>query len=170
MEQWRKIKDVKGRPLSPYEVSNRGRVRAFLTIGRSGRVSTPRLKATFPDRGGFLNVTLRTRPNSCNVYLVHQLVALAFLGPRPSKNHVVVHRNHDFKDNRVRNLAWVTRSEAMQRSMRHTPRRGPAKLTPAIVRRIRASDRTVKTIAARYGVTVQTIYGIRKRITWKDVT
>lgn len=157
-----------------YEVSDLGRLRSFIKIGPRGRVDKPRLKATFPDSAGFRCVSLRrTVGGPCAVLMVHQLVALAFLGrpPLPVKRHVVVHVNGRRADNRVQNLRWVTRSEATQHSMKRRPRRGPAKLTLGSVRTIRRlarSGRPVKVIAEKYDVTVQTIYGIVKRHTWRD--
>jgi transposase len=42
---------------------------------------------------------------------LHALVALAFLGPRPTDKHEVNHLNGVKTDNTVENLQWVTRSE-----------------------------------------------------------
>ena len=168
MEKWRPVVDVRGRRIRPYEISSTGRVRTFLVPGRSAKSDKARMKAVFPDRLGFLNVTLRVAPGRCNVYLVHQLVAIAFVRGR-GKGRVVVHRNHSLKDNRASNLLWVSRAEASRHSMSRRPRRGPAKLTVAAVKKIRASKLTVKQLAKRYRVTVQTIYGILKGFTWRDL-
>lgn len=170
MERWRPVINVRGKVVEGYEISNRGRVRTFIKQGHAERTARPRMKATFPDRADFMNVTLRSGPGTCFVYLVHHLVAIAFVGPRPSRKHVVVHINHDRGDNRARNLRWMTRSEASHHSMKHRPRRGiHAKFTPAKVRTIRRSKLTVRQLAEKYDVTVQTIYGIIKRKTWRDV-
>lgn len=168
MEKWRPVVVARGKVLKQYQVSDRGRVRTLVAPGHRDVPMKPRPKSVFPDRGGFMNVSLAVRPGRASVLLVHQLVATAFLGPKPSKRHVAIHLNHKFGDNRAKNLRWVTKSDAVQHSMRHRPRRGPAKLTLKDVRWIRASSRTVKQIAAKYDVTVQTIYGIQKRHTWKD--
>lgn len=45
------------------------------------------------------------------VWMVHQLVAKAWLGMPPYPYCVVHHKNHKKTDNRVCNLAWVTRQE-----------------------------------------------------------
>jgi hypothetical protein len=44
-------------------------------------------------------------------HVVHQIVASAFHGPRPSKNHVVDHIDTNRQNNRLDNLRWVTRLE-----------------------------------------------------------
>jgi hypothetical protein len=44
-------------------------------------------------------------------HVVHQIVASAFHGPRPSKDHVVDHIDTNRQNNRPDNLRWVTRLE-----------------------------------------------------------
>lgn len=39
--------------------------------------------------------------------MVHQLVAVTFIGPSPYISGTVRHRNHDYQDNHVDNLVWV---------------------------------------------------------------
>ena len=43
--------------------------------------------------------------------LVHRIVATAFHGPQPSKDHVVDHIDTNRRNNRPENLRWVTRLE-----------------------------------------------------------
>jgi hypothetical protein len=175
METWQPVVDVNGNLLELYEVSTRGRVRTYCKLAGqySGQAAEkPRPKAVFPGKGGFRCVSLRDPggEGKCFVYLVQHLVAIAFIGPRPTPRHCIIHLNHDLEDNRPRNLAWVTKSQASHHAMKHTPRRGiHARFTPTKVRAIRASKLTVKQLAAKHGVTVQSIYAIRKRHTWKDV-
>ena len=45
--------------------------------------------------------------------LAHRLVAAAFID-NPENKSCVTHINHNKADNRVHNLRWVTRSEAMR--------------------------------------------------------
>jgi len=42
---------------------------------------------------------------------VHRVVATAFLGPQPSKDHVVDHIDTNRRNNRPENLRWVTKLE-----------------------------------------------------------
>lgn len=44
-------------------------------------------------------------------WLVHRLVAEVFLGPPPSPDHMVCHKNDLSHDNRVVNLYWGTRED-----------------------------------------------------------
>jgi len=43
--------------------------------------------------------------------LVHRLVAEVFIGPQPSPEHMVCHKNDQSDDNRVENLYWGTRED-----------------------------------------------------------
>lgn len=65
-----------------------------------------------PQRGSYSSET-GTRRVGINgkTHLVHRLIAVAFLGPPPSRAHTVDHLNRDSDDNRVANLRWASRSE-----------------------------------------------------------
>jgi hypothetical protein len=56
-------------------------------------------------------------------YLVHRLVALAFVGPPPSPSHTVDHINRNPDDNRVANLRWATKSEQTLNQNKRTVQR-----------------------------------------------
>ena len=57
------------------------------------------------------------KPNIVHGYMeiasvrIHAIVATAFLGPKPTKEHVVDHIDTNRRNNRVENLRWVTRLE-----------------------------------------------------------
>jgi hypothetical protein len=58
---------------------------------------------------------------------VHQLVALAFVGPRPSPKHECAHSDGDRLNNTPSNLRWATPRENTDDSVRHGTRvRAPA--------------------------------------------
>ena len=61
------------------------------------------------DQGGYAIVQLHKNgvTKTCNF---HRLVAKTFV-PNPDSLPEVHHKNHDRKDNRSHNLAWVSRSE-----------------------------------------------------------
>lgn len=40
---------------------------------------------------------------------VHSIITTAFYGEQPSRQHVVLHKNYNKKDNRSENLLWVTK-------------------------------------------------------------
>ena len=112
---------------------------------------------------------------------VHRLIALAFLGPAPSPQHVVRHLNGNCTDNRPSNLAWGTPSENAADAVGHGTaawlwQRGEtnttAKLTEAqvleIEQRARAGE-NAKALALEYGVSWATVYQIRRHETWRHL-
>lgn len=85
-------------------------------VSDCGDVISPRGRKLSPyigDRGGHLRVDLPGRR-----VFVHQLVAEAFIGPRPDGQEVR-HLNGDPADNRVQNLAYGTRSQNVADAIRH---------------------------------------------------
>ena len=110
METWKEIPGFDGM----YEVSDSGRVRSFRN-GRWGRkdealILNPILKK------GFHMVNLR-RPDekSANCYLIHRLVAEAFV-PNPNGYRYVKHKDGDTINNRADNLFWSTFKMTNERS------------------------------------------------------
>lgn len=94
-----------------YEVSDTGRI--WRVAG--GRGTRAGEIARFPHTQGYLAVRL-SRQNRKRGFLVHRVVALAFLGCPPSEKHVVDHKNGKKTDNRVTNLEWVTQRENQKRA------------------------------------------------------
>lgn len=103
-EEWREVPGWEGF----YAVSSLGRVKR---LAGSPKCAKDRVLVPVLVRKGYQTVVL-TRPNSKPVRkTLHFLVALAFLGERPTDKHEVNHLNGVKTDNRVENLKWVTRSE-----------------------------------------------------------
>lgn len=92
-ESWKPIEGWPG-----YEVSDQGRVR------RGSRI-----KATDPDRKGYLRVKL-WRDGKAKNRLVHGLVATAFIGPRPAGS-ICRHADGDSQNNTSKNLIYGTPTE-----------------------------------------------------------
>lgn len=118
-EIWKDIPGYEGK----YQVSDLGQVRSVERLVRL--VSRTGNEALRLASGRIL------KPGTCNRYghrsvaickgnsqMVHSLVALSFIGPRPDK-HDVAHLNGDGSDNRLENLAYVTRSENNQHMVHH---------------------------------------------------
>jgi len=109
-EQWRDVVGYSGY----YEVSDMGRVRSvdrvITSIGRSSQTLKGRLLKTFVmGTYGHLSVSLSKQGKVRRRY-VHQLVAEAFIGPRP-KGHQVRHGPKGVLNNCLSNLSYGTRSE-----------------------------------------------------------
>ncbi|MFE0101208.1 HNH endonuclease [Streptomyces sp. NPDC059009] len=136
-------------------------------ITEDGRIYGPRgwLNPSANPISGYLHIT--TGPAGApKRWLVHRLVALAYLGDPPSAQHEVAHLNGNSRDNRIENLAWKTHAEneadkAMHGTKRCGERHGSAKLTDAEADEIRAEYKngvlSHVMLAEVYGVASSTI-------------
>lgn len=180
VEEWRPVEDWVGE----YEVSNLGRVRSvprqiFVAAGggngahyrKSGGLI---LKATSV-AGNYLAVTLsRSGLRVCR--LVHNLVCIAFHGPRPS-GHEAAHADGVRTNNRADNLRWATPLDNTHDKFDHgTMTMGEehpnALLAEADVVNIRKllKRKGLTEIGKMYGVSKHCIYDIKVGKSWKHVT
>lgn len=106
IEEWKSV-TVDG--YERYSVSNQGRVR-----NESGKVMHDF------DRKGYRHLTLyNSNTHIGKQFLVHRLVALAFIeNPDPSVYVEVNHIDEDKTNNRVENLEWCTHAENSQHGSR----------------------------------------------------
>lgn len=104
-EIWKEIKGFGGN----YSVSSEGRVRSNGLL--KGKNSKVRILKTEMSKKGYLRVGL-TKDGKQKKYLVHRLVAIAFLD-NPNNLPEVNHRNEIKTDNRVENLEWMSRRDNM---------------------------------------------------------
>lgn len=102
-----------------YLVSSQGRVRSKTRIYPSGWKRNPRIMRQRRMWAGYMHVQLKGSAGKRKTFRVHRLVALAFLGGPPAPGMEVRHLNGVRDDNRLENLAWGTRSENSQDSIRH---------------------------------------------------
>lgn len=106
IEDW---KDIKGYE-NLYQVSNTGRVRSKERIARRNGITTKRLKSVIlkPQKqvNGYLFVCL-SKDGKYKQYLIHRLVATAFINGEGEVNHI----DEDKTNNCVSNLEWVTHSD-----------------------------------------------------------
>lgn len=130
------------------------------------------MKAQTPNARGYLVVNL-WRANKGRVLYVHDLVAAAFIGPKPI-GLTVNHIDGDKTNNLPSNLEYITKSENSKHSARlglnpRGERNGSAKLSADQVREIRrraeAGERGVD-LSAEFGVGQVAISQIRHRQRW----
>lgn len=97
-ERWRRVAGFR----KYYLVSNHGNVWSRRTKKFLSLIVTSR---------GYLQVNLSAnRKRKC--LLIHRLVALAFIGPQP-EGHQVNHKDGNKRNNRVKNLEFVTHRQNM---------------------------------------------------------
>jgi hypothetical protein len=104
-----------------YEISENGRLRS--TTSRSNRVAGTILRGTVK-RGGYIEYKLqdhdqRGRGSSYTRWPAHQLVLLAFVGPRPTPQHQCAHWDGNPCNNHHSNLRWATAAENTADKVRH---------------------------------------------------
>jgi len=102
-----------------YEVSNFGKIRSLkriVTRGENAPVKVPEKVLTKGVFGNSKHKKVRARLCKNKIvkqYLVHRLVAIAFID-NPDKKPYINHIDNNPLNNNVRNLEWVTQAENMQ--------------------------------------------------------
>lgn len=175
-EVWRPIPGWEGL----YEVSSEGRVRSLARTIRHVHGRTQNYPATLRKlcwNGRYFHVSLTDRRRR-KTQLVHQAVALAFVGPRPSPRYQVNHKDGDPTNNRASNLEWVTARDNSRHAVATgltTPtkgeRSGSAKLTAGDVSEIRRLKGRARTsdLARRFDVSPSTVCDIQQRRSWRHI-
>lgn len=109
-EIWRPIAGYDGK----YEVSNFGAVKTLSKMGGRSRLKTP------PDRKGYPQVGLYGPGGKTDrkTHRVHNLVAAAFIGPRP-EGQQVRHLDGDAGKPWAFNLAYGTAQQNFDDAVRH---------------------------------------------------
>jgi predicted transcriptional regulator len=101
-EIWKDIEGYEGL----YKISNFGNVKSFRQGTKTGSKTEYLLKLT-PNIKGYNQVTLYRNPNDRHKYLVHRLVAKAFI-ENPDNFKAVNHKDENPQNNKVDNLEWCT--------------------------------------------------------------
>lgn len=143
-----------------YALSNRG------TLYRDGKPVE-----VFVGKNGYRQAWIYRGKKKCkHPKMIYKLMAATYLGPRPSKKHLVRHLDGDCHNDRASNLAWGTHADNMEDLRKH--RESRAKLTnelkAAIVKAVKKT-KTVeerKLLAAEFNVSFLTVN--RYYWIWKD--
>lgn len=134
-------------------------VREDGTVWRGGKM----LKAT-PNKDGYLTVSL-CKEGEAKTFYVHDLVAEAFIGPKP-EGEQVRHKDGVPGNCLADNLEYGSRSENQMDRMRHgtdcrNEKHGAFRLSSDQVRELRESDETDRQAADRLGVSPSLVNRIR---------
>lgn len=122
---------------------------------------------------GYLTVSLYdgSKPKKPKSFLVHRLIAEAFLG---ESNLQINHKNGDKKDNRVENLEYCTPHENVRHAIEVLgksltgERNGKTKLTKEQVVEIRSSFGSHASIGRKYGISASHVRDIRLGKYWNE--
>ena len=108
----RKLEDELWKEISitdfKYEVSSYGRVRSYCQNAENGKILNP------SQIGGFKVVSLKFKGGSKH-FLVHKLVAEAFVLKASDDQTVVIHLDWNKANNHYTNLEWSTKAESYKR-------------------------------------------------------
>jgi hypothetical protein len=169
-EQWR---DVLGYEQT-YQVSDQGNVRRKVAMGGRSGTRYPAYGQLRPHKNceGYLTVNL-FKDGCGKSFLVHRLVALAFIGEIP-EGYEVNHLSGVRCDNRLCNLEVVTHLQNVRHSLEvlGSPRLRTPKLTEVNVveiRRLLASGLKHKVIAEQFNVVERTISALATGQTWSHI-
>jgi len=105
MEIWKDIPGYEGL----YQVSNYGQVKSIREKDSLGRRRATRILKPQTNKKGYLHLAL-SKGDTYKHYLVHRLVAEAFIGERPNDCEVN-HIDENKANNRADNLEYVTHTE-----------------------------------------------------------
>ena len=172
-ESWRRVPGYDGW----YEVSTLGRIRSWRIPGKFDEWATSPRILTCKKNKGYVHVLLTHPVLGKMDVAVHHVVLSTFVGRRPT-GHVCDHINALPSDNRVSNLRWVTWRDnsrhafAMGRMNPTAAGRARAKLDESDVREIRRLRRegvNRPSVAAKFGISENSVWRIVSRRAWKDV-
>lgn len=159
---------------SDYEISCYGVVRRLTSASNgapAGKIINPR-----PGSSPYLMVWLGPKTHR-KAYLLHRLVAKAFIGEPPTPQHQAAHKDGNVLNNAWTNLRWATCKENQADKKLHGTHLvgelvGNARLSEPRVREIRSEyangDSSQRALAKRHGVCQQTISLIVRGKTWAD--
>lgn len=167
-ERWRKIKNY------PYEISNLGKVKRSKSGRRTFIGKILRLRVS---TGNYLYINL-SKNGRQKTFLVHRLVAEAFLGPCPNEKEVN-HKDGNKQNPYANNLEYVMPKENIKHAIElglinnKGERHYRAKLTDDDVKKIRKLHRSgkymQKEIAEKMGVTEVDVSRIIRGRNWRHV-
>ncbi len=177
LEEWRPVVGYEGL----YEVSSLGRVRSLDRVieqnsrwGQQSRRKAGRVLRLHTDKLGYRSIKLCKSAVQKTSKVAH-LVAAAFIGPRPTGQHVC-HNDGVPGHDAASNLRYDTIAGNFSDKLLHgTLKRGSdcsyARATEDQVRQIRADGKTGTwdQLAERYGLSVSIVRGIVERKTWRHI-
>lgn len=171
-EKWKPIPGWEGL----YEASDQGRIRSSdrEVNGRSGSrpVRKGRVLVQVLKQKRYFAVTLADNDRRVQ-HFVHDLVLLAFVGPKP-EGLVVCHEKDDKADNRLSALRYDTKraneDDAIANGKRPRGEDHPhAKIAEAVAREIKNSPLRGEALAEHFGLAYPHVWAIKSGRSWKHL-
>jgi hypothetical protein len=173
MQTWKPVVGYEG----IYEVSDIGNVRSVLY--RSLRYTKRTEPTELRKRVGKYSVVWLYRNDVKRQKPIHRLVAEAFIGPQPTLDHEINHKNGNGNFNHVDNLEWITHSENMYHSYtlpgrkrvrgeNHPKSKLLAEDIP-VIRRMKSDGQSYLKIANHFNVSKPLIKNIIAGRAWKHI-
>lgn len=164
-ELWRPVPGWSGY----YEVSTHGRVRSLDRIDAIGRAVSGRMMRPNRRRSGYWSLALQADGRR-ESWLLHRLVAATWLRPAEPREEVE-HLDGDRGNNRVENLAYRWPTERVYETVQRFPDKSARLTHDAVldIREARARGEDRETVAARHGITVQSVDRIARYDRYRHV-
>ncbi len=157
-----------------YQVSENGDIRRIAPA--AGAVVGRILKPMRNQKTKYFSVCLCRNSKPVRID-IHRLVALTFLGPQPSKNHLVAHNDGSRTNNHYLNIRWATQSENLRDCHSHgTSRVGASnpmarldEIDVHAIHRMKVARIPTQTIADGFGLHKRTVFSILSGQTWGHI-
>jgi len=169
-ERWRIIDEYN----EMYEISDRGRVRTWKN-NRHGRLKNPRPLKLWENACGRYNTTTLHKDGKSTSYLVHRLVAKAFIGQIPD-GYIVCHKDDVGTNNSLENLYIGTFKDNSADTLRNgktmkNGRRFNAQLEIEDVKFIRKMRGKIsqRKLGCMFNICQGTVSEIQLRKIWKHI-
>jgi hypothetical protein len=172
-ERWKPIAEYHGY----YEVSDHGRVRSISRIDAKNRFRQGRILALINRNAGYKYVGPSYLGRQV-IRAVHHLVLEAFVGKRPSPEHVGMHKDDNPSNNYYKNLKWGTNQEnTHDKYIKGRTARGEGQGTSVLknaevleIYYLAWQGVDQRTIAKRYGVHQSLVSLIKLGKNWTHIT
>jgi hypothetical protein len=178
-EVWKPVSLPVKRHTVQYLISNQGRL---AVKNPDGSLEVRKFKPT----GGIYRYNIRLKGKSSSIFLTKE-VAKAFVKKPSSKHTFIIHKDHDYLNDRAENLRWATREEHREHTTM-SPRSVEARNRKAIIRSSHSRVLNEKSavalkkmiwdperklsysqLAQKFGVSEMQIYRIKNGLFWYHV-
>ncbi len=170
-ERWRKIIGC-----AHYDVSDKCRIRSWSNRGHgTGRAKIPKVLVGGTDQDGYQIYLIYTDPKTRKTIKRSNLVAFAFLGPRPP-GFYVCHNDGNPQNDLPENLEYKSpqdNSDDMvykHKTSAWGEKCSRSKLTEAQAKEIYISTETIKELSLKFKIQPSNIKKIKEGKTWKQAT